>query len=141
MIVLIHNKLPSQISRYANPPKQIVEHYVNSYNSFDVAGMLKNLDQEIIFENMSNGVVDLRTDGIEDFRIQAETATQYFKERTQKIVSWTYSDTTVTIMIDYKAILNMDLPNGMKKGDTLEMKGQSQFEFKNDRIVKILDVS
>ena len=121
--------------------QQIVEHYVNSYNSFDVAGMLKNLDQEIIFENMSNGVVDLRTDGIEDFRIQAETATQYFKERTQKIVSWTYSDTTVTIMIDYKAILNMDLPNGMKKGDTLEMKGQSQFEFKNDRIVKILDVS
>ena len=121
--------------------QQIVEHYVNSYNSFDVAGMLKNLDQEIIFENMSNGVVDLRTDGIEDFRIQAEAATQYFKERTQKIVSWTYSDTTVTIMIDYKAILNMDLPNGMKKGDTLEMKGQSQFEFKNDRIVKILDVS
>ena len=121
--------------------QQIVEHYVNSYNSFDVAGMLKNLDQEIIFENMSNGVVDLRTDGIEDFRIQAEAATQYFKKRTQKIVSWTYSDTTVTIMIDYKAILNMDLPSGMKKGDTLEMKGQSQFEFKNDRIVKILDVS
>ena len=121
--------------------QQIVEHYINSYNSFDVAGMLKNLDQEIIFENMSNGVVDLRTDGIEDFRIQAEAATQYFKERTQKIVSWTYSDTTVTIMIDYKAILNMDLPNGMKKGDTLEMKAQSQFEFKNDRIVKILDVS
>ena len=121
--------------------QEIVEHYVNSYNSFDVAGMLKNLDQEIIFENMSNGVVNLRTDGIKDFRIQAEAATQYFKERTQKIVSWTYSDTTVTIMIDYKAILNMDLPNGMKKGDTLEMKGQSQFEFKNDRIVKILDVS
>ena len=121
--------------------QQIVEHYVNSYNSFDVAGMLKNLDQDIIFENMSNGVVDLRTDGIEDFRIQAEAATQYFKERTQKIVSWTCSDTTVTIMIDYKAILNMDLPNGKKKGDTLEMKGQSQFEFKNDRIVRILDVS
>ena len=96
--------------------QQIVEHYVNSYNSFDVAGMLKNLDKEIIFENMSNGVVDLRTDGIEDFRIQAEAATQYFNERTQKIVSWTYSDTTVTIMIDYRAILNMDLPNGMKKG-------------------------
>ena len=103
--------------------QQIVEHYVNSYNSFDVAGMLKNLDQEIIFENMSNGVVNLRTDGIKDFRIQAEAATQYFKERTQKIVSWTYSDTTVTIMIDYKAILNMDLPNGMKNRDTLEMKG------------------
>ena len=98
--------------------QQIVEHYVNSYNSFDVAGMLKNLDQEIIFENMSNGVVNLRTDGIKDFRIQAEAATQYFKERTQKIVSWTYSDTTVTIMIDYKAILNMDLPNGMKNRDT-----------------------
>ena len=121
--------------------QQIVEHYVNSYNSFDVAGMLKNLDQEIIFENMSNGVVDLRTDGIEDFRIQAEAATQYFKERAQKIVSWTYSDTTVTIMIDYTAILKINLPNGMKKGETLEMKGQSQFEFKNDRIVRILDVS
>ena len=78
---------------------------------------------------MSNGVVDLRTDGIEDFRKQAQVATQYFKERTQKIVSWASSDTTVTIMIDHKAILSMDLPNGMKNRDTLEMKGQSQFEF------------
>lgn len=121
--------------------KQIVESYVRAYNSFDIDGMIKNLDENIVFENISNGKVDLRTKGLKDFRQQAESAKKYFKQRQQTIESWELSDPYVIINIDYKAILAIDLPNGPKSGDTLELKGQSEFEFTDGKITKITDKS
>jgi len=35
----------------------------------------------------------------------------------------------------------MDLPNGLKKGESLELKGQSIFHFKEQEIIKIQDIS
>lgn len=121
--------------------KQIVESYVRAYNSFDIDGMIKNLDEHIVFENISNGKVDLRTKGLKDFRQQAESAKKYFKQRQQTIESWELSDSYVIINIDYKAILAIDLPNGLKSGDTLKLKGQSEFEFSDGKITKITDKS
>ncbi|WP_298896961.1 nuclear transport factor 2 family protein [uncultured Psychroserpens sp.] len=121
--------------------KDIVKNYVASYNNFDVDGMIKDCHHDVIFENTSNGVVDLRTEGLKAFKVQAESAKQYFKERTQTITSWMHKNTTVTIDIDYKAILALDLPNGLKAGDSLELKGQSEFEFLDGKIKKITDKS
>ncbi len=67
----------------------------------------------MVFENISNGKVDIKTEGINEFKKQAETAKQYFKQRTQKIESWEFNDNLVTIKIGYNAILNIDLPNGL----------------------------
>lgn len=47
----------------------------------------------------------------------------------------------MTIDISYKAILAIDLPNGMQAGDTLELNGKSEFEFDNRKIKKISDYS
>jgi len=124
-----------------NKQKKIIENYIKSYNNFKIENMTKDLHDEIVFENISNGKVDLRTEGIEEFIKQAETAKQYFNQRTQTIESWEISGTIITIKIDYNAILNIDLPNGLKKGDTLELKGESQFEFKQDKIIRIRDKS
>ena len=121
--------------------RQIIEDYVNSYNNFDIEGMTKNLDQNIIFKNISNGKIDLRTDGLNDFKKQAETAKQYFKTRKQTIKHWEFNGSKVLIYIDYKAILALDLPNGLKTGDTLELKGISEFEFANGKIKSITDKS
>ena len=121
--------------------KQIVEDYVNAYNNFDIDGMTINLDENIVFENISNGKVDLRTEGLIEFRKQAESAKQYFRQRKQTIESWAFRDRVVVIHILYNAILAIDLPNGMKSGDTLELKGRSTFEFENNKITKISDRS
>ncbi len=121
--------------------KDIVKNYVASYNNFDVDGMIRDCHQDVIFENTSNGVVDLRTEGLKAFKVQAKSAKQYFKERTQMITSWMHKNTTITIDIDYKAILALDLPNGLKAGDSLELKGQSEFEFLDGKIKKITDKS
>ena len=121
--------------------KQIVESYVSAYNNFDIDGMIKNLDENIVFENISNGKVDLRTEGLIDFRQQAESAKQYFKQRKQTIESWEFRDSIAMVNINYKAILAIDLPNGLKAGDTLELKGKSEFEFVDGKIKRITDKS
>ena len=121
--------------------KRIIESYIRSYNTFDVEGMIRDLHEAVVFENISNGRVELTTTGIEEFRKQAESAKDYFSERQQSIQSWNFEGNVVTIAIDYQAILAIDLPNGMKPGDTLQLKGQSVFEFKDRKIVKIQDKS
>ena len=117
--------------------KQVIENYVKSYNDFDLNGMIKDLHEGVIFENISNGKLDLKTEGIKEFTKQAELAIQYFKQRKQTIESWEFQDQKVTIEIDYKAVLAIDLPNGMKTGDTLKLKGKSEFEFEDRKIINI----
>ncbi|MFA0962924.1 nuclear transport factor 2 family protein [Roseivirga sp. BDSF3-8] len=121
--------------------RKMVESYVRAYNNFDIEGMTQNLDEDMVFENISNGKVDLRTEGLEEFRQQAESAKQYFKQREQIIESWDFSGSTVRIAIQYKALLAIDLPNGLKSGDTLEIEGESEFEFVDGKIKKITDKS
>ncbi len=112
-----------------------------SYNAFDIVGMTKNLSKEVVFKNVSNGNVELRTDGITEFKKQAESAKQYFTQRKQTIKSWKFDKSKVSVEIDYKATLAIDLPNGLKTGDILELKGISEFEFESGKIKSIMDKS
>ena len=121
--------------------KKIIENYIQAYNSFDVEGMIKDLHHDIVFENISNDQVNLTTKGIVEFKKQAELAKTYFTEREQKITSWNFLGNTVVITIDYKGVLAMGLPNGMSAGDTLQLKGQSTFEFNDGQLIKIVDKS
>ena len=125
----------------ANTPKSIIEAYIKAYNSFDIEGMAKDLADDVVFENVSNGNVNLRTEGLATFTEQAKAATQYFKERKQTIESWTLQDSIVEIGISYQAILAIDLPNGLKVGDTLELTGTSIFKFSDGKIKQITDKS
>lgn len=121
--------------------KTTIENYIRSYNAFDVEGMIKDLHHDVVFENISNGQVDLTTSGIGEFRKQAEMAKGFFTKREQKVTSWNFNSDTVTIDIDYNGVLAVDLPNGMKSGDTLRLNGQSVFTFKEGKIIRIEDKS
>lgn len=119
----------------------MISDYVAAYNAFDVDGMLTHLHQEVRFQNISGGEVNLTTEGIREFAAQAESAKVYFKERRQTITAWSAEGDKVTIDIDYFGLLAIDLPNGMQAGDTLELQGQSVFEFSEGKIVGITDLS
>lgn len=118
---------------------KIIENYVKSYNRFDVNGMCENLGDNIIFENISNGNTDMRIDGIENFKEQAKISKEYFTNRNQTIKKWNFNNEIVTIEIDYEATVAMDLPNGLKKGDALKLKGVTEFIFKNNKIFSLKD--
>ncbi len=119
----------------------IISNYVKAYNNFDIEDMLKNLAPSVKFQNISNGDVDMELDGIAAFRSQAEQATELFERREQIIRSFKHTGNKTEIAIDYNAILAADLPNGLKKGDELNLKGHSIFTFEGDKIVGIMDIS
>ena len=121
--------------------KEAIENYINAYNNFDVEGMIKDLHDEVVFQNVSNGEVDLTTEGIELFQVQANSAKSFFSERKQSIEAWTFEGDCVKIEISYFGILAIDLPNGMKSGDTLQLAGHSAFQFEGEKIVRIVDES
>ena len=56
----------------SNEIKSLIQGYLNAYNFFDVDGMLLYLHKDIEFRNISNGVVDVETKGINQFRQLAE---------------------------------------------------------------------
>ena len=121
--------------------KGIIENYIHAYNNFDIEGMTKDLHDQLHFQNIANGEVDLSTEGLEQFRAQAEAAKTYFKERQQSIKSWDFQGPLVKIEIHYEGILAIDLQDGVNAGDTLEQNGVSEFEFEGDKIIRIVDRS
>ncbi|WP_400193237.1 GNAT family N-acetyltransferase [Hymenobacter sp. B81] len=122
-------------------PKQIVQGYLDAYNRFDVAGMLRPLHPDVVFRNIAGGEVDLTTTGKEAFRQQAEQATQYFTEREQRVTGWEVTADQVKVTIDYTATLAVGLPNGLQPGDVLNLQGKSVFGITNGQIISIDDIS
>jgi len=119
----------------------IIESYIDAYNKFDVAGMLKSLHPDVEFKNITAGNVDLSLTGLKEFGDQANSALQYFSERKQTISGLNISDHTAEVSVDYQAILAIDLPNGLKAGESIQMKGQSVFIFEDNLILSITDIS
>lgn len=121
--------------------EQIIAQYIAAYNSFDVEGMLKNLDENIQFENISAGEVNLSITGISAFKEQAEKAKAFFTSRKQTITAFRHDANQTEIDIDYHAVLAIDFSDTLKKGDTLNMKGKSVFNFLGSKISEITDIS
>jgi SnoaL-like domain len=121
--------------------KNSIENYINAYNKFDFEGMLTDLHDEIIFKNISNGEITLELKGIGAFKNQAKQAVGFFAVREQKITNFVCNEESCEIEIDYSATFVADLPNGLKAGDKINLKGKSVFRFADDKIVEIQDIS
>ena len=119
----------------------IVKKFVAAYNSLNVESMLACLHPEIEFKNISNGVEDAHTKGIEDFKELANNSIKIFKERAQTITSYIESDDTVNVEINFRGILAIDLPGGLKSGENLVMNGKSTYVFKDNLITLLVDES
>lgn len=121
--------------------QKIIENYIDAYNSFDIDRMLLDMHDDIKFENISNGEINLATNGIVELRNQAEQAKHLFKERKQKITDIKFDADTVEVKIDYSGVLAVDCSNEMKIGDTIELKGSSIFRFEDNKIIELKDIS
>ena len=119
----------------------IIRNYVDAYNFFDVERMIRDMDENIRFRNIQGAEVNLTLDGIADFKRQAEQAKTFFKSRHQQILSFKHMEDATEIAIRYSAVLGIDFPNGLKKGQKLELNGRSVFKFEHDKIVELTDIS
>ncbi|QJD82685.1 nuclear transport factor 2 family protein [Cohnella herbarum] len=119
--------------------KEIIDTYVEAYNSLDVPGMINLLHKDILFRNFSNGVVNVETHGVQEFRKLAENSTKIFSSRRQTIIDWRAIDGKIEAIIDYEGILAVDLPNGLIAGDRMQLKGKSVFRIEEGKISLIED--
>lgn len=121
--------------------EKIIQNYIDGYNEFDIEKMTCDLSDNIIFQNIQNNEVNMTLNGINAFKQQAKQAKSYFESRQQKITFIKHDNERTEIEIDYSATLAADFPNGLKKGDKLELKGKSIFKFLDNKIVEIIDIS
>lgn len=121
--------------------KRIIEDYVAAYNNFDIENMLRDMDERVVFRNISDGEVNLMTNGIDEFRKQAESAKELFSLREQKITGLKFDETTAEAKISYRGTLAADLPEGLKAGSEIALDGKSIFHFAGDKISGIDDIS
>lgn len=124
-----------------DPRKRFIEQYILAYNQQEVEGMLLNLHNEVVFENISNGEVSMRLEGKSEFEAQAKDALKFFTEREQIVTRWTFEEDLVKVDLRYRAIAAMDFPNGIKSGDTIELQGQSEFTFAEGKIISLRDIA
>ena len=120
---------------------EIIKNFIGAYNSLNVQSMITYLHPEIEFINILNGVENVHTKGIEEFRSLANKSIVMFTEREQKITSYTELDDTVNAEINFRGILAIELPNGLKSGENLVMNGKSKYVFKDNLIIFLIDES
>jgi hypothetical protein len=121
--------------------KEIIQKYISSYNSFDIEGMLSTIHDDIKFKNISNDDITAKATNIEEFKDLVLQAKAIFKDRKQKIDSIEFNKEKTIINISYQGVLAIDLPNGLKAGQSLILEGKSEFCFKDNKISELTDIS
>jgi ketosteroid isomerase-like protein len=121
--------------------EQIVEQYFAAYSEFDVDKMVSYLHEDVKFRNISQGHVTLELDGKKSFTNQARQAVNLFEKREIKIDGIEYNDDGMDVKINFTGVLAIDVPEGPKKGEKVELKGRSLVNFSEGKIISIDDIN
>lgn len=121
--------------------RALVDQYIDAYNRKDIDDMLMGIHPQVAFKNISAGVVNASTTGVAELRTLAQQSLSLFSERHQKVESFEIQGPVAVATIAFRSVVAADLPNGLKKGQVLNLSGRSEFEFQDGAIFKITDIS
>jgi len=121
--------------------KQLIQSYLEAYNAKNVTAMLAMLDDHVVFENISNTAGTISIVGKQAFEQLAMQTLPFFSERRQLIRFAVMEAESAAIEISYRAIVAQDLPNGLKAGEELQLRGVSVFEMRHGKFTRISDYS
>jgi ketosteroid isomerase-like protein len=124
-----------------NEKRSLIERYIANYNAFDVEGMMSVIHPHIEFENISEGKVNVTASGTDQFRLLVEHSKKLFKSHKQTLKNYRTADDQASVEVSYEGVLASELPNGMKAGETLQLRGRSEFTFRDGKIYRIADIS
>jgi ketosteroid isomerase-like protein len=121
--------------------KNLIERYLRAYNDMDIEGMVAWMDPDCSFENRSGDQVTVSTQGIAPLRALAEKTKAVFSSRSQKITALREEGEDLIVDIDFEGLLRVDLPNGSRAGERVQLSGKSIFQFRDGLISHITDIS
>jgi hypothetical protein len=124
-----------------NEKEKLIKKYIEAYNAKDVDAMLKCIHEDVVFKNVTQGVVMIEVFGKTSLQELANQTKALFETRTQTVKSITHNEGMTRVDIHFDAVFGLDLPNGIKKGEAMSLEGYSEFEFKDGLLSLIADCS
>lgn len=122
-------------------PEEIIRRYIDAYNARDMDTMLACVTEDVVFENISNTGKSLRLDGKLMMRQVAEVSGNAFAYRRQRLISLVTGENKAAAEIEFEARAAVNLPSGIKAGETVRVRGASFFEFRDGLLSRIADYS
>ena len=119
----------------------VIARYIQSYNARDIDGMLDCVTDDVVFENISNIGGSMRLDGKDMMRQVAELSGNAFSYRRQRLINVVTGGGKAAAEIEFEGKAAVDLPNGVKAGETVKVRGASFFEFRGNLLCRIADYS
>ncbi|MEM6499948.1 MAG: nuclear transport factor 2 family protein, partial [Pseudomonadota bacterium] len=119
----------------------IINRYIKSYNDRDIEGMLDCVTEDVVFENISNASQSMRLEGREQMGEVARLSGNAFSYRRQRLISIVVGEGKAAAEIEFEGKAAVDLPNGVRAGETVKIRGASFFEFRGRLLSRIADYS
>ena len=120
---------------------EIIRRYIASSNDRNIDGMLACVTDDVVFENISNAGQSMRLDGKVMMRQVAEVSGNAFSYRRQRLTNLVTGTSTAAAEIEFEGRAAVDLPNGIRAGETVRVRGASFFEFRGPLLCRIADYS
>jgi len=120
---------------------EIIRRYIASYNDRDIDAMLACVTDDVVFENISNAGQSMRLDGKAMMRQVAEVSGNAFSYRRQRLINLVTGAGKAAAEIEFEGRAAVDLPNGVRAGETVRVRGASFFEFRGPLLCRIADYS
>jgi len=99
-----------ELSKQQKLPRKLIRDFIKSCNSNDISGILKKLEDNVIFEKRVNWQTVFSIKGKEEFKKYVESSNQDFCGRELKIKSsWDFNKSFVTIWVHFFPKINDEL--------------------------------
>ncbi|WP_266168747.1 nuclear transport factor 2 family protein [Dyella subtropica] len=122
--------------------RDLINRYIDAYNRMDVPAMLATMHREVVFENYTAGVLSVSTRGVDELRHLAESSLHLFAARRQIITAFReHGDAAATADILFDGTFAIDLPNGVRAGQSMSMTGRSEYRVRDGLLIYIADYS
>ena len=122
--------------------RDLIDRYLDAYNRMDVPAMLGTMHREVVFENYTKGVLSVRTQGVEELRHLAESSLHLFAARRQRITAFReHGGDAATADILFDGTFAIDLPNGIRAGQSIALAGRSEYRVQSGLLIYIADFS
>lgn len=122
-----------------NQLRNIIENYIDAFNNYDIDKLVNQFTETGVYEVASNLTEPVICHGKEKIRELTTNTRAIFTSRTQQVTNWIINENKAAIEFNYVAIVTNDLPNGLKAGQKLALRGISIYEFENGKIKRLMD--
>ncbi|ABI76885.1 conserved hypothetical protein [Hyphomonas neptunium ATCC 15444] len=120
---------------------EIIRKYIAAYNERDIDAMLTYVTDDVVFENISNTGQSMRLEGKDMMRQVAEVSGNAFSYRRQRLINLVSGAGKAAAEIEFEGRAAVDLPTGVKAGQSVKVRGASFFEFRGPLLCRIADYS